>query len=225
MEKFSEKFGKIPRIVKMAGGLAALAAVAKINYELNPKPEVTVLNLHGTIVASRAGLNGQPPINMENLRKKIDFAFKPKRLQYVLLNINSPGGSPVQCDLISSYIKKKSEETEIALKETGVEKEAADKFMKIKDAYEKITDLDGKRARRQARCRSSALRSRFLARSSAIFSSTTDGRPSFAEPCICFLNRALLALATSSLQPHRPAWLPSAAPLTTAPWAHRRHGR
>ena len=113
MEKFtlfSEKFGKLPRIVKVAGGLATLAAVAKINYELNPKPEVTVLNLHGTIVAGRAGLNGQPPINMENLRKKIDFAFKPKRLQYVLLNINSPGGSPVQCDLISSYIKKKSEE-------------------------------------------------------------------------------------------------------------------
>ena len=71
------------------------------------KPEVTVLNLHGTIMAGRAGLN---VINMENLRKKIDSAFKPKRLQYVLLNINSPGGSPVQCDLISSYIKKKSEE-------------------------------------------------------------------------------------------------------------------
>ena len=61
-------------------------------------------------MAGRAGLNGQPPINMENLRKKIDFAFKPKRLEYVLLNINSPGGAPVQCDLISSYIKKKSEE-------------------------------------------------------------------------------------------------------------------
>jgi len=110
LSQFGEQFGKLPRIVKVAAGLGTLAAAVKINYELNPKPEVTVLNLHGTIVAGRAGLNGQPPINMENLRKKIDFAFKPKRLEYVLLNINSPGGAPVQCDLISSYIKKKSEE-------------------------------------------------------------------------------------------------------------------
>ena len=74
MEKFtqfSEKFGKLPRFVKVAGALGTFAALAKINYELNPKPEVTVLNLHGTIVAGRAGLNGQPPINMENLRKKM----------------------------------------------------------------------------------------------------------------------------------------------------------
>ena len=110
LSQFGEQIGKLPRIVKVAAGLGTLAAAVKINYELNPKPEVTVLNLHGTIVAGRAGLNGQPPINMENLRKKIDFAFKPKRLEYVLLNINSPGGAPVQCDLISSYIKKKSEE-------------------------------------------------------------------------------------------------------------------
>ena len=113
LTQLSEKFGKLPRIVKVAGGFATLATVAKINYELNPKPEVTVLNLHGTIVAGRAGLNGQPPINMENLRKKIDFAFKPKRLQYVLLSIDSPGGEPVECDLISSYIKEKAEEKRV----------------------------------------------------------------------------------------------------------------
>jgi len=107
MEKltwFIEALGKLPRIVKVAGGLATLAAVAKINYELNPTPEVTILNLHGTIVAGRAGLN------LENLREKIDSAFEPKRLQYVLLSIDSPGGEPVECDLISSYIKEKAEE-------------------------------------------------------------------------------------------------------------------
>merc|ERR1719187_1971595 len=38
----------------------------------------------------------------------IDKAFKPRRLEAVLLNINSPGGSAVQSDLVSSYIKEKS---------------------------------------------------------------------------------------------------------------------
>jgi len=47
-------------------------------------------------------------INLESTRKVIDMAFKPKRLQAVILNINSPGGSAVQSDLVSTYIKEKS---------------------------------------------------------------------------------------------------------------------
>jgi len=76
---------------------------------MNPPPTVSVINLTGTIMTGRAGgFNRTPPINMENTRKMIDNAFKQKRLKAVFLNINSPGGSPVQSDLISSYIKMKA---------------------------------------------------------------------------------------------------------------------
>ena len=50
---------------------------------------------------------------MISMKKKIDLAFKPKNLQAVVLSINSPGGSPVQSDLVSAYIKRKAEEANI----------------------------------------------------------------------------------------------------------------
>ena len=115
MEKltsFTERVNKLPRFVKIAGGLATLYALGKANDELNPKPVVSVIDLQGVIMSGKGRgplSGGQQPINLETTRKNIDKAFRPKRLEYVLLNINSPGGAPVQCDLVSSYIKAKAE--------------------------------------------------------------------------------------------------------------------
>ena len=67
-------------------------------------PVVSVLRLQGVISSSA----GRGNINLESLRKKIDDAFKPNRLAEVLIGVNSPGGSPVQSDLITSYIQKKA---------------------------------------------------------------------------------------------------------------------
>ena len=114
MEKltsFTERVNKLPRFVKIAGGLATLYALGKANDELNPKPVVSVIDLQGVIMSGKGRgplSGGQQPINLETTRKNIDKAFMPKRLEYVLLNINSPGGAPVQCDLVSSYIKAKA---------------------------------------------------------------------------------------------------------------------
>ena len=47
-------------------------------------------------------------INLKTSRSQIDRAFKPNRLQAVILNVNSPGGTPVQSDLVSAYIREKA---------------------------------------------------------------------------------------------------------------------
>ena len=77
------------------------------------RPRVSVLSLQGLIV-SRGGPGwAGPTISLQASREMIDRAFKPARLQAVVLNINSPGGSPVQSDLVASYIRGKAEQRNV----------------------------------------------------------------------------------------------------------------
>eukprot|EP00092_Neocalanus_flemingeri_P004750 GFUD01005115.1.p1 GENE.GFUD01005115.1~~GFUD01005115.1.p1 ORF type:complete len:285 (+),score=64.84 GFUD01005115.1:39-893(+) len=80
----------------------------KIRNQLT-KPVVSVLRLQGTISSQKS----KKFINLENTRKQIDKAFSPKRLASVLLTVNSPGGSPVQSDLVTSYIQKKASKQQV----------------------------------------------------------------------------------------------------------------
>jgi len=73
------------------------------------KPVVSVLRLQGTISAQK----GSKYINLENSRKQIDKAFSSKKLESVLVSVNSPGGSPVQSDLVTSYIQMKSKKQKV----------------------------------------------------------------------------------------------------------------
>ena len=74
---------------------------------------MSVLSLQGLIV-SRGGPGwAGPTISLQASREMIDRAFKPARLQAVVLNINSPGGSPVQSDLVASYIRGKAEQRNV----------------------------------------------------------------------------------------------------------------
>ena len=52
-------------------------------------------------------------ISIDSVRKKIDSAFEPERLKEVIVSVNSPGGSPVQCDLITSYLHMKAAKTKV----------------------------------------------------------------------------------------------------------------
>ena len=65
------------------------------------KPFVCLINMQGYICP--AG-----PISMQCYREVIDEAFEHENLEEVLLNINSWGGSLIQADLITTYIKEKS---------------------------------------------------------------------------------------------------------------------
>ena len=52
-------------------------------------------------------------MSLEGTRKKIEEAFKPERLAAVLVTVNSPGGSPVQSDLITSYLQLQARKTKV----------------------------------------------------------------------------------------------------------------
>ena len=93
----------------VATGVVGLVGFQAAKEKFGTDPRVSVIRLHGVIMEGRGGLAGSGVINLENTRKQIDKAFSPNRLQAVLLNINSPGGTPVQSDLVSAYIKEKAE--------------------------------------------------------------------------------------------------------------------
>ena len=52
-------------------------------------------------------------LNYDNTKDVIDKAFNTKKLEAVFLNINSPGGSPVQTELIADYIQLKTNEKKV----------------------------------------------------------------------------------------------------------------
>jgi len=92
-------------------GLGALLIQKSKDY-INPKPTVSVIPLEGTIIAGKSRF-GNKNINLDSIRGMIDSAFKQKNLKLVCLNVNSPGGSAVQSDLVSQYIKGKAEKAGI----------------------------------------------------------------------------------------------------------------
>lgn len=82
-----------------------------ISNFLDPKDRVAVLRFAGVIADSsmmrRAG------VNYQKFREAIPDAFDVSRLKAVALIINSPGGAPAQCSLISERIRALSEEKKI----------------------------------------------------------------------------------------------------------------
>lgn len=78
---------------------------------LEPSDKVAVIRMAGVIADSsmmrRAG------INFQKFRDSIADAFELKRVKAVALIINSPGGTPAQCSVISAMIKRLSEEKDV----------------------------------------------------------------------------------------------------------------
>jgi signal peptide peptidase SppA len=73
-----------------------------VNTSLLPwrRPRYSVIVLHG-LIAARAGL-----LNADSARPAIQKAFAAARGRPVILDIESPGGSPVQSDLIAGMIRQ-----------------------------------------------------------------------------------------------------------------------
>jgi signal peptide peptidase SppA len=74
------------------------------------KKRINILNLRGVI-----GDLGrfQKGLTIENTSKLIERAFTLKKPHLVILNINSPGGSPVQSELIYKKIRMYAEENKV----------------------------------------------------------------------------------------------------------------
>ena len=66
------------------------------------RPWVAVLRLNGVI--GRVG-GGRRGLNLQGLERRLDAAFKGRHLVAVAVSINSPGGSPVQSELITKRIR------------------------------------------------------------------------------------------------------------------------
>ena len=77
----------------------------------NPKPVVAVLRLQGVI--GTAGGPARRGLNAASLVRSIERAFSQSNLKAVALQINSPGGSPVQSSLIFKRIRAMAAEKEV----------------------------------------------------------------------------------------------------------------
>jgi signal peptide peptidase SppA len=71
------------------------------------RPRINVIEMHG-LIASRAGA-----VSIGTMAPLIDRAFRSARGQPVILDIESPGGSPVQSDLIAALIRRRADEHEV----------------------------------------------------------------------------------------------------------------
>ncbi|WP_425099931.1 S49 family peptidase [Tropicibacter sp. S64] len=75
---------------------------------LNSVPTVNVVRLQGAI-----GMGGRGSINDRNTASMLEKAFTKGKPKAVALEINSPGGSPVQSSLIGARIRRLAEENEV----------------------------------------------------------------------------------------------------------------
>ncbi|MBK0326425.1 S49 family peptidase [Rhodobacteraceae bacterium F11138] len=79
----------------------------RIPFRKNP-PLVSVVRLNGAI-----GMAGRRSLSDQSLAPMLEKAFKRGKPDMVALEINSPGGSPVQSSLIAARIRQLSEETNV----------------------------------------------------------------------------------------------------------------
>ena len=88
----------------------SLLAFLPIDRFRNPPPVVGVLRLAGVIGSFGPIRSG---LTLAGLESTIERAFKLPRLATVALSINSPGGSPVQSDLIARRIRDLASEKSV----------------------------------------------------------------------------------------------------------------
>lgn len=79
--------------------LGKSCSIEKSNNSTSSTPHVAVVDITGTIG------EGSQAVNSEDTNKALAKAFEAKASKAVVLNINSPGGSPVQSDEIWQQIR------------------------------------------------------------------------------------------------------------------------
>ena len=84
--------------------LKSLPLIEKIFADV---PKVSVIRFSGVIADSS---NKRSGVSYQKFAKAIDKAFEPKDIKGVVLLINSPGGAPAQCSMISSHIRRLADE-------------------------------------------------------------------------------------------------------------------
>jgi signal peptide peptidase SppA len=80
---------------------------------LKLQKSVSIVRLEG-IISGAVGIK-RNSISLDSVRRDIDKAFSFPEVQAVAVVVNSPGGSPVQSELISNYLKSASEKNNIPI--------------------------------------------------------------------------------------------------------------
>jgi signal peptide peptidase SppA len=94
----------------VAGSKKSFQLLLRKIFRCKEKPIVACVNLSGVIGQSSKFSSG---INFENVSPLLKKAFEMKKIKAVAIAVNSPGGSPVQSELIYNYIRELSEEKKI----------------------------------------------------------------------------------------------------------------
>jgi ClpP class serine protease len=71
------------------------------------RPRINVIEMHG-LIAPRPGA-----VSAGTMAPLIDRAFRTARGQPIILDIESPGGSPVQSDLIAALVRRRADEHKV----------------------------------------------------------------------------------------------------------------
>ena len=96
----------LPLSIQMLAGSSMAVGAYKmlVNAVPGKVPVVAIINLEGVIAAGGGGspnpLMKATNINLDGIKGAVDSAFSQQNLKLVCLVINSPGGSPVQSDLV-----------------------------------------------------------------------------------------------------------------------------
>ena len=85
--------------------------VSKLLFWRKEKAVVAVLRLHGVIAPSSGGVRRS--LNLESLETQLKKAFSISGIKAVALVINSPGGSPVQSQLIADRIRQLADKKQV----------------------------------------------------------------------------------------------------------------
>ncbi len=94
----------------MSGLLARLSALVPFLGRRERHPLVAVVRLHGAIGSVGVGRSG---LSLTGSARDLEAAFTLRGVKAVALSINSPGGSPVQSNLIYRRIRSLAEEHEV----------------------------------------------------------------------------------------------------------------
>ncbi len=80
-------------------------------FKRNKKPKIGIVRVEGTILASSSAKH----VDLKKIKPVVDKLLAKNKLDAICVVINSPGGSPVQSELIASYIHSKAKESKIPL--------------------------------------------------------------------------------------------------------------
>lgn len=91
-----------------------LCKIPGLRNVLTKRPRVHLVHLSGVLMPADQN-SRRPSLNLRDYKDLLDEAFSHPSVNAIGLIINSPGGSPVQSDLLASYIRRLKDKHDVEL--------------------------------------------------------------------------------------------------------------